>query len=73
MRLTPFTSNKRRIATQIGNMKDTWRTTNELCNKRSKSSNIDGLREVDTKTAHKNDIANKMNSFFCSIGQDLAS
>ena len=62
-----------RILSCKGNMKDTWRTINELCSKKSKSSNIDGLRETDAKIVQKNDIANTMNSFFCSIGQNLAS
>ena len=55
-----------------GNMKESWKAINELLNKRSKSSNIDCLRESGSETVHKKDISNAMNSFFCSVGKDLA-
>ena len=45
---------------------------NELLNKRSKSSNIDCLKESGSETVHKKDTSNAMNSFFCSVGKDLA-
>eukprot|EP00794_Sanderia_malayensis_P016541 gene16541-18216_t len=54
------------------NMKESWKTINELLNKRSKSSNIDSLKESGSEIVHKKDISNAMNSFFCSIGKDLA-
>ena len=44
----------------------------ELCSKRSKSSNIDCLNDSDKEIVHKGDISNAMNSFFCSAGKDLA-
>ena len=44
----------------------------ESKDKRSKSSNIDCLRDSGREIVHKNGISNAMNSFFCSIGQDLA-
>ena len=43
-----------------------------LLNKRSKSSNIDCLIENGSQTVHKKNISNTMNSFFCSVGKDLA-
>ena len=55
-----------------GNMKESWKVINELLNKRSKSSNIDCLRESGSETVHKKDISNAMNSFFCYVGKDLA-
>ena len=55
-----------------GNMTESWKVINELHNKRSKSSNIDCLKESGTESAHKQDISNVMNSFFCSIGKELA-
>ena len=55
-----------------GNMKESWKAINELLNKRSKSSNIDCLKESGSETVHKKDISNAMNSFFCSVGKDLA-
>ena len=43
---------------------------NELLNKKSKSSNIDTLKGSDSKT--KKDIPGEMNSYFSSIGKELA-
>ena len=45
-------------------------SSNELLNKRSKSSNIDCLKASGSETVYKKDISNAMNSFFCSV--DLA-
>ena len=39
--------------------------------KRSKSSNIDCLKENGSETVHKKNISNTINSFFCSVGKDL--
>ena len=41
-----------RIAACKGNMKESWKTINELLNKRSKSSNIDCLKESGTETMY---------------------
>ena len=60
------------ISSFKGNKKDSRRTINELLNKRSKSSNIDTLKGSDSKTVRKKDIAWEMNSFFSSIGKELA-
>ncbi len=60
------------ISANQDNMKESWKAINELLNKRSKSSNIDCLKDSDNKTVHKKDISNEMNSFFCSIGKELA-
>ena len=48
------------------------RSINELLKKRSKSSNIECLKDLGTETTHKRDISNAMNNFFCSVGKDLA-
>ena len=61
-----------KISACQGNMKESWKAINELLNKRSKSSNIDCLKESGSETVHKKDISNTMNSFFCSVGKDLA-
>ena len=61
-----------RISACKGNMKESWKTINELLNKRSKSSSIDCLKESGTETRNKKDISNAMNNFFCTIGRDLA-
>ena len=54
-------------------MKESWKVINELHNKRSKSSNIDCLKDSGTESIHKQDISNGMNNFFCSIGKELAN
>ena len=61
-----------KISACKGNMKESWKTINEFLNKRSKSSNIDCLIENGSQTVHKKNISNTMNSFFCSVGKDLA-
>ena len=67
---TQYYTNK--ISACQGNMKESWKTINEILNKRSKSSNIDCLKESGSETVHRKHISNAMNSFFCSIGKDLA-
>ena len=56
-----------------GNLKDSWKTINELLKNRSKSCNIDCLKDSDNVVTRKEDIANVMNSYFFSIGTELAS
>ena len=56
-----------------GDMKESWKTIYELLNKRSKSSNIECLKDLGTENTHKKDISNAMNNFFCSVGKDLAN
>ena len=51
---------------------DREKAINKLLNKRSKSSNIDSLKESGSETVHKKDIFYTINSFFCSVGKDLA-
>ena len=53
-----------KISACKGNMKESWKTINELLNKRSKSSNIDCLKENGSETVHKKGISNAMNNFF---------
>ena len=60
-----------KISACEGNMKESWKTINKLLNKRSKSSNIDCLKEPDSETVGQKEISNKMNTFFCSVGKDL--
>ena len=61
-----------KIAACQGNMKESWKAINEFLNKRSKSSNIDCLKQSGSVTIKKNEISNSMNNFFCSVGKDLA-
>ena len=46
-----------------GNMKESWKAINELLNKRSKSCNIDCLRDSGNGINNKKEISNIMNSF----------
>ena len=61
-----------RIFASKGNMKESWKTINELLDKRSKSSNIDSLKESGSEIVHRKDIPDAMNNYFCSVGKDLA-
>ena len=51
-------------------MKETWKITNELLNKRSKSTKITFLKEGDVEIQGKREISNTMN--FCLMGEELA-
>ena len=55
-----------------GDMKETWKATNSLLNKRSKSITITSLTEGDIQVLEKKEISNTMNDYFCTIGQELA-
>ena len=59
-----------RISASKGNMKETWKTINELLNSRSKSSSIVRLKESGTETRDKKDVSNAMNNFFCTTGME---
>ena len=56
-----------------GNMKESWKTINELLNKRSKSCNIDCIKDSGNAIVNRKEISNTMNNFFCTIGEKLAS
>ena len=62
-----------RVSKFKGNMKESWKIINLLFNKRSKSTNIDLLRDQNKTISNKGEISQSMNSFSCSIGKDLAS
>ena len=62
-----------RVSKFKGNMKETWKTINLLFNRRSKSTNIDLLRDQNKITSNEGEISQSMKSFFCSIGKDLGS
>ena len=68
---------KRRYFSKIseckGNMKESWKTINELLNKRSKSSNVDCLKDSEHTFVNNKAISNALNNFFCTIGEKLAS
>ena len=62
-----------RLAQAKGNMKESWKTINQVLNKRSKSTNIDLLKGPGGEIVSKQEISNAMNEYFCSVGKDLAS
>ena len=53
-------------------MKETWKLTNALLNKYTKSTNISSLIEGNTIIQGRRDISNTRNNCFCSIGRELA-
>ena len=55
-----------------GDIKGSWREINEIINKKSKSTNIDYIKNCDQKISSNSEIANVMNDYFCTIGTNLA-
>ena len=55
-----------------GNIKETWKTVNQLINKRSKTTNILSIKEDEKVISNPQDIAETMNHFFCNVGKDLS-
>ena len=53
-------------------MKESWKTINQVVNKRSKSTNIDLLKGPGREIVNRQEISNTMNEYFCSVGKDLA-
>ena len=61
-----------KIELNKGNIKETWKTINQLVNKRSKTTEISTIREGDRVISDPTEIADSMNQFFCSVGKDLS-
>ena len=61
-----------KIESNKGNIKETWKTINQLVNKRSKTTEISTIREGNRVTYDLTEIADSMNQFFCSVGKDLS-
>ena len=58
---------------QQGNMKESWKTINQLLNKRSKTTNIESLTDdKGNNIVDKQEIAETKNKSFCLIGKELA-
>ena len=55
-----------------GNIKETWATINKLINKRSKTTNITSLKVNDEMITKPDLIADSMNKYFCSVGEQLS-
>ncbi len=62
----------KKIAEHDGDLKNTWKTINQVLNKKSKTTHISSL-EVEGKTVSGDSaIAESMNQFFCEIGKKLS-
>ena len=44
----------------------------EIINKKSKSTNIDYIKDCDQEISNNREIANIMNDYFCTVGTGLA-
>ena len=51
-----------------GDMKETWKTINQLVNKRSKTTNVSSLQDDNKILTSSDEIAESMNQYFCNIG-----
>ena len=56
------------IQNSEGNTKETWKTLNQLMNKRSKTTNIDYLKQEGIVISNKKAISDTMNQFFLLHG-----
>ena len=54
-------------------MKETWKITNDLPNKSSKSTNISSPNIGHIEILDTREISNTMNAYFCSVGEELAN
>ena len=64
-----FTS---RIVENKGNMIQSWKVTNSLLNKPSKFTNITVIKDGNTEIREKREISSTLNSYFCSVSEELA-
>ena len=64
-----YFSNK--IASYRGSLKDSWRSINQLLNKRSKTTNIDSVKVDDHEINKPAEVSRAMNDYFCSVGKKL--
>ena len=55
------------------NLKETWATINKLINKRSKTTSITSILEDDVIITKPDGIADSINKYFCSIGEQLSN
>ena len=62
-----------KIELNKGNIKETWKTINQLVNKRSKTTEISTIREGDRVISDPTEIADSTNQFFCCVGKDLSN
>ena len=60
-----------KIQSSQGEMKETWKTLNQLMNKRSKSTNIDLLKQDGKNICNKKEISDTMNKYFVQLEKPL--
>ena len=61
-----------KIASFEGDLKNTWKTINNILNKKSKTTNITTLNIDDKHISNTAGIAEAMNNCFCTIGATLS-
>ena len=60
-----------KIASCEGDIKNTWKTINNVLNKKSKTTNISSINVDGKHISTSADMAESMNDFFCTIGETL--
>ena len=61
-----------KIASCEGDLKNTWKTINNVLNKKSKTTNISSISIEGKHISSSAGIAESMNNFFCTIGETLS-
>ena len=61
-----------KVASCEGDLKSTWKTINNVLNKKSKTTNISSLNIEGKNISTDADIAESINNFFCTIGETLS-
>ena len=64
-----YFSNK--IASVTGNLKESWKTINQLLNRKSETTNIDSMKVDGRDIKNPLEIAQATNDYFCSVGKNL--
>ena len=61
-----------KIASCEGDLKNTWKTINNVLSKKSKTTNISSISIEGKHISSSAGIAESMNDFFCTIGETLS-
>ena len=64
-----YFSNK--IASVTGNLKESWKTINQLLNRKSDTTNIDSVKVEGRDITNPLGIAQAMNDYICNVGKRL--
>ena len=60
-----------KIASCKGDLKNTWKTINNVLNKKSKTPNISSINVEGKHISTSAGVAESMNDFFCTIGKTV--